>query len=90
MIPEIALLIGVTGGLIVSYNSIDQWFQNRRQKAMRSEKMQAQMQADLRTALQSRDHRKLDDWLVIYADYVTPETRKHVMQRRDELYVEMR
>jgi hypothetical protein len=46
------------------------------------------MLADLDNALQKRDYRLLDDWLVVYSDVATESMKKHVSIRRDELYIE--
>jgi hypothetical protein len=46
------------------------------------------MQDDLHSALRSRDYRQLDDFMVMWADRVPEEIKKHIQQRRDELYIE--
>ncbi len=81
-------LVGVIVAGILGYNGIDAWFRNAKSKTLDDTKRLQRMQEDLREALKSRDHRRLEDWLIIYADHVTPETRKHVQARHDELYID--
>lgn len=47
-----------------------------------------QRDADLRSALASRDYKRLDDWLVLHSDHASEKLKKHVALRRDELYIE--
>jgi hypothetical protein len=46
------------------------------------------MRDDLRKALAAGDHRKLDDFLVLWSGELDESTLAHVKERRDELYIE--
>jgi hypothetical protein len=46
------------------------------------------MRDDLREALAAHDHRKLDDFMVLWAGGMDGATLKHVKARRDELFIE--
>lgn len=82
----IAMILGI-GGLAAAAHMFDAWRRKASEDAVRSEKIRKQMQDDLRDALRSRDYNRLDDWLVMYADNITPEMRKNVESRRTELYI---
>ncbi len=43
---------------------------------------------DLQAALRSRDHNRLNDWLVMHADKVPETVRKQVIARSAELYID--
>lgn len=43
---------------------------------------------ELESALRTRDHRRLDDWMVLNLDKVPAAVRKQVLIRRDEMYIE--
>jgi hypothetical protein len=45
-------------------------------------------QDDLRSALESRDYRRLDDFMLLYASELSDGEKKQILIRRDELYVE--
>lgn len=47
-----------------------------------------QMRADLREALKARDHRRLDDFLVVWGDRMSSKLETYVQQRRDQLFIE--
>ncbi len=79
------IILGV-GGLGTS--GIIAGAKNMRQKRKALENANKQMFDDLRDALNSQSYKKLDDFLVLYADRMSETTKKHVQQRRDELYIE--
>lgn len=71
-------LLGVGGtGLFSLIRSLD----GRRQR-------QHEMQQDLRDALKSADHRKLDDFLVLWRPVISNKTAEYVRERRDQLFIE--
>ena len=85
---EVLALLGVAVFGVLGLNGISAWMRSSRSKATEDSRFLQKMQEDLRDALKSRDYRRLEDWMVIYADHVTSETRKHVSARRDELYID--
>lgn len=85
---EVLALLGVIVVGVVGYGGIEAWVRTQSRKTLDDVKHASKMQEDLREALKSHDYRRLEDWLVIYADHVTLETRKHVTARRDELYID--
>jgi hypothetical protein len=85
ILAEIIALLGASG---VGISAIVAWARKADREGKERKRFRDQMHRDLRDALASRDYRKLDDWLVIYVDELTPEVRKHVELRRDELYIE--
>ena len=85
---EFLALFACVGGIGLGVVALDNWRRKAISNGAAAERVQKQMNDDLREALRSRDHRCLEDWLVIYADLVSAETRKHVLARRDELYID--
>lgn len=78
---EVLALLALAGGSAFTIIGLARHSTNSRMR-------ERQMQDDLRAALQSKDYRRLEDWLILYADTASSEMKKHVQQRRDELYVE--
>ena len=82
---EILVVLALTGGgASVAWGSIRGLDLRGRRKAAR----RAQMQDDLRSALQSADYRKLDDFMLVWADDVSEGHMKLIQSRRDALYVD--
>ena len=84
---EILGLIACIGGLGIGATMLDTLRRKSTDKSLKAERIEKQMQNDLRDALRARD-RRLDDWLIIYADHISPELQQKVMARRDELYLD--
>lgn len=85
---ELLTLVGISGGfglLVTSVlNSIRKSNAEERERRQRAE----MMTNDLKAALKSRDHTRLEDWLIVYADIADPAIAAQVKVRRDELYIE--
>lgn len=58
------------------------------ERAQERRRRQRDMESDLRAALAARDHRCLDDFIVVWGSTVDKQTLDHVKGRRDELYVD--
>jgi hypothetical protein len=78
---EILALLGVLGFAGVGVNSVRLAWRGhvRRRDTMRD---------DLRKALASRDYRQLDDFLVLWGGEMDAETRAHVQDRRNGMFIE--
>ena len=83
-IALVALLFG--GGIGLS--AVVSWIRRADANAHEDQRQVAQMREDLRSALRSRDYRRLDDFMVMWSDRIDPAARKHLELRRDELYIE--
>lgn len=88
LFAEFLALIGILGGSVVGVTGIARLLQNSAKNSERKAAQILKRHADLEEALTSRDHNKLNDWLVLYAEEISPETKQHVESRRDELYIE--
>jgi hypothetical protein len=85
---DIAALLLVVGLLGLGGKSLLSSLEMFKGKRERREKDDEQMRQDLRAALQSKDYRKLDDFLVLWGTRADTQMRKHVQVRRDEMYIE--
>lgn len=85
---ELLALVALLSGIGISGKLVWEWIRSSDEKGRAERLRDVAMQDDLRTALLSRDYRRLDDFLVMWADRVPKEIKKHVEQRRDELYIE--
>lgn len=88
IVAEILALLATVGGIGVGIMSFTAWMTNSRQREAIDRKQNDQMHADLKDALRSGDYHRLDDWMVLYTDRATPEMKKMVTARRDELFIE--
>jgi len=85
---EILALLGLSGGLGVLIVGITAGARKRDADERKRQQRLDQMHEDLKAALKARDHAKLDDWLVVYADVMDGGVAAQVKIRRDELYIE--
>jgi hypothetical protein len=77
---ELLALLALTGGSALAIIGFA-----RRSTASRQ--LERQMQEELRDALRSKDHQRLEDWLVLYAEHVPASTKELIERRRDDLYI---
>lgn len=77
---ELLALLALTGGSVFAIIGFA-----RGSAASRLRKRQ--MEEDLRDALKSKDHQRLEDWLVLYAEHVPASVKALVEQRRNDLYI---
>lgn len=75
-----ALLFGGVWGVVHLFKGINVVLTNRATRRF-------EMRDDLRKALQSRDRHQLEDFLLMWSNYIDTTTRKHVEARRDELFI---
>lgn len=85
---ELLALVGLLMGGGIGVTAILAWA-NGSSHRQRAEQAKADERArTLELALKSRDHRQLDDWLLVHGDEVSKDLRKHIELRRDELYID--
>lgn len=88
IVAEFLALLGLLGAGALGASAVVAWVKRMNADADKEIEHAERMHDDLRKALQSHDYRQLDDWLVLYGDKVSPDLKKHVDNRRDELYIE--
>lgn len=88
LVAEFLVLLAILGGAGIGVTAAAGALKGAREKRVAHEKEMDQMHADLRTALRSRDHRQLDDFLVMWEDRLDPPVAAHIKTRRDELYID--
>ena len=88
VVADLIALVMVMGGLGMAGKWLFSAIRSGDEKRHRNEVEQEKMREDLRAALASKDYRKLDDFMVVWANVVDPGAMKHIKERRDELYVE--
>lgn len=77
---ELLALLTLTGGSALAIVGLVKRSTTAR---MRERKMED----ELRDALRSNDHQRLEDWLIIYSEHVPASTKELIEQRRNELYI---
>lgn len=85
---DLLAIIVVLGLLGLGGKSLFSALHSGEKKRHHKEAEQEKMREDLRAALASKDYRKLDDFMVVWANVVDPDVMKHIKERRDELYIE--
>ncbi len=88
ILAEIIALLALLGASGIGVTAVISWARRSDADSKDRKRFKAQMQQDLRDALSSRDYKRLDDWMLIYADEMSPAMRKQLEQRRDELFIE--
>ncbi len=76
----IFLLVVLGGGGFLGASLLDRWH--------RSSTTRDKLRDDLHAALDSRDYRRLDDFLTMWGADITPKHAALIQSRRDELYLE--
>lgn len=85
---ELLALIALLGAGGLGLSAIFGWHQRKKQEIESSDRRRLLMLGDLRVALQSNDYKRLDDFLVLHADFLPAEVLRLVELRKDELYIE--
>ena len=85
---EFMALVAILGGGGIGLSFLVSWAKRADARAFRLDRRREEQSNDLRDALASRDYRQLEDWLVLYGSDVADDVKKHVKERRDELYNE--
>ena len=87
LVELMALLAVLTGSAIVVHfgSSV---LRDRLESAKISAKESAMMHDELKAALASRDHRRLDDFIVLWGHKLDHATLKQINIARDERFVE--
>lgn len=85
---ELLILLALVSGGLLGTPLVLSWAKSVRWERASKRERYIKMQQDLRDALASKDYRKIDDWLLVYADDVTPKVKEQAERRRNELYVE--
>lgn len=85
---EFLALIALLTGIGLSGKLVLEWIRSSDEKNRSERYLDATVQDDLCRALRSEDYRRLDDFLVTWADRVPKEIKKHIEHRRNELYIE--
>ncbi len=85
---EILALLGLSGGLSVLVIGVTSSIRRNAAEEQKKQQRLDRMHEDLKAALKTREHARLDDWLVVYADIMDSGVAEQVKIRRDELYIE--
>jgi hypothetical protein len=85
---EIVALLAVLGASGFGISALVAYAKKADAEQARREAHEVKRQQELRDALKSRDYRKLDDYMLLYAKELSSDEKKHIQIRRDELYVE--
>jgi|HubBroStandDraft_2_1064218.scaffolds.fasta_scaffold1218570_1 hypothetical protein len=85
---EILALVALLFGGGMGVRALVSWLHRADAHDVERLRRDHQMRTDLRDALRSGDHRRLDDFLVMWGSEIDAPTLKHLEQRRDELYIE--
>lgn len=85
---EIVALLAVLGASGFGISALVAYAKKADADQARAQARADKRQQDLRDALRSRDYRKLDDFLLLYANELSNVEKKQILIRRDELYVE--
>ena len=88
LFAEFLALLAILGGGGLGITALVSWGRAAEVKRKATEKKSEEMHKDLRAALKARDYKLLEDWLVLYGDYISTDLRKHVELRKDELFIE--
>jgi hypothetical protein len=75
-------VIGIGGKFV--FTGLKRWGERSAERRVEDD----HMRDDLRMALDAHDHRKLEDFMVLWSDKISKETREYVQQRIDELFIE--
>ena len=78
VVAEFLALLGLLGAGGLGISAVIAWVKRMNANADKEIEHAEQMHDDLRRALQSHDHRQIDDWLVLYGDNVSSDLKKHV------------
>jgi hypothetical protein len=84
-IIDALVLLSLLGGVSAFARRL---FMNSREKRNSRDKQFEMMHSDLKEALQSRDYKRLEDFMVMWGSKVEPTALIIIKQRRDELYLE--
>ena len=85
---EFIALVALLGGLVILIRVVWAALQRSAEHAEDKRRRRWEMQQDLKEALRSQDHKRLDDFMVVWGSEVDVVTARHVEARRAELYVE--
>lgn len=85
---EIVALLAVLGVSGFGISALVAYAKRMDADQARAQTRSDKRQQELREALRSRDYRKLDDFMLLYAGELDEGVRKQIQIRRDELYVE--
>lgn len=85
---ELLALTLLLGALAIVIRLVWNAIERSRERVVERRRRQRDMEDDLRSALRSGDHRRLDDFMVMWGSILDEKTAEHVRVRRDELYVD--
>lgn len=85
---EIVTLLAVLGASGFGISALVAYAKKADAEQARKQARSDKRQQELRDALKSRDYRKLDDFMLLYASELSDGEKKQILIRRDELYVE--
>lgn len=85
---EIVALLAVLGASGFGISALVAYAKKADAEQARKQARSDKRQQELRDALKSRDYRKLDDFMLLYASELSDGEKKQILIRRDELYVE--
>lgn len=85
---EIVALLAVLGASGFGISALVAYAKKADADQARKQARADKRQQELRDALKSRDYRKLDDYMLLYAGELDEGVQKQIQIRRDELYVE--
>lgn len=88
IIAEVVAVLLAVGASGAGISALFSWLQKRKERNRSNEVLREQMRKDLSKALSTGDHRRLTDWLTLYADVLPKLLRRTVENRRNELIVE--
>lgn len=85
---EFVALLAVLGTSYFGISALVAYAKKSDAEQARAQARADKRQQELRDALRSRDYRKLDDFMLLYANELDESVKKQIQIRRDELYVE--
>lgn len=88
IVVELIVLVAVIFAGVLALRAMNASIVAWRESRSLREQRRKDMQGDIRSALASRDHRRVSDVLVVWADELPKETQSYLQVRRDEMYVD--
>lgn len=85
---ELLFAVFLFGVIAIGFRAMVGAFEASTAKRRNREFMERERSLELKSALMSHDHRRVEDWLAVYGSTSDEATLKRVQTRRDELYIE--
>lgn len=88
IIIEFIVLVAVVFAGVLALRAMNASIVAWRESRTLKEQQRKDMQNDIRSALASRDHRRVSDVLIVWAHELPKETQSCLEVRRDKMYVD--